>query len=97
MQNNTVNTDNPLNLQGLRNSDEHLNEDARIGQAEQFHNNLALIAHLQRTALPDNAVSAECCDNCENEIPQERRLAIKGVRLCVFCKELEELEVKRYG
>ncbi|MDP8049891.1 DksA/TraR family C4-type zinc finger protein [Pasteurella atlantica] len=35
--------------------------------------------------------SAEFCDECGDAIPQARRQAIQGVRLCIHCQE--ELEI----
>ncbi|WP_036997022.1 TraR/DksA C4-type zinc finger protein [Metapseudomonas resinovorans] len=37
--------------------------------------------------------SAEDCDSCGDEIPEARRLAVPGCRLCVDCQVL--LEVQR--
>jgi phage/conjugal plasmid C-4 type zinc finger TraR family protein len=34
--------------------------------------------------------NAEECEECGDEIPEARRLAIPGVKLCVFCKEKQE-------
>lgn len=33
------------------------------------------------------------CEACSNEIPQPRRLAVKGCRLCIACQSV--LEAKR--
>lgn len=37
--------------------------------------------------------SAEFCEECGNEIPQARRLALPGVKLCVTCQS--ELDKKQ--
>lgn len=34
--------------------------------------------------------SAHYCDECGDEIPEQRRLAIKGVRLCIECQSMLE-------
>ena len=34
--------------------------------------------------------SRESCESCGQEIPQARRKAIPGVRLCVACQSLRE-------
>jgi phage/conjugal plasmid C-4 type zinc finger TraR family protein len=34
--------------------------------------------------------SAHVCDECGKAIPEARRKAIRGVRLCVVCQELED-------
>ena len=41
-------------------------------------------------------VSAMFCLDCERPIPEERRAALPGVELCVYCKELRELNAKHY-
>jgi phage/conjugal plasmid C-4 type zinc finger TraR family protein len=35
-------------------------------------------------------VSAAVCDECGGEIPEGRRLAVPGVRLCISCQEALE-------
>ncbi|MEG9302604.1 DksA/TraR family C4-type zinc finger protein [Psychrobacter celer] len=43
-----------------------------------------------RRAMPKGE-SAEFCDECDNAIPQARRLAVPGVQHCVGCQsELEK-------
>ena len=32
------------------------------------------------------------CEECEQEIPQARRDAVPGVRLCVVCQEARDIE-----
>jgi phage/conjugal plasmid C-4 type zinc finger TraR family protein len=34
--------------------------------------------------------SLEYCDECGDEIPEARRVAIKGCRTCVYCQSLIE-------
>nr|WP_304485972.1 TraR/DksA C4-type zinc finger protein [Rahnella aquatilis] len=36
------------------------------------------------------------CLDCERPIPEERRAVLPGVELCVYCKELRELNAKHY-
>lgn len=38
----------------------------------------------------DSALSAHWCDECDTEIPQARRLAAPGCRLCVHCQGMYE-------
>lgn len=40
---------------------------------------------LARSRLPEGD-SLTYCEECENEIPEARRLAVPGVRLCVNCQ-----------
>ncbi|HEY8037141.1 MAG TPA: TraR/DksA C4-type zinc finger protein [Methylobacter sp.] len=79
-------------LETLLNPPEHMNEDERIEQAEQFYQDLSLLQHQQATAVNPNAVSAEFCEECGNVIPDDRREAVPGVELCVDCKRAEELK-----
>lgn len=44
-----------------------------------------------RSRLPDGD-SAMLCENCDRPIPDARRNAIKGVRLCVECQEEADRE-----
>jgi phage/conjugal plasmid C-4 type zinc finger TraR family protein len=37
------------------------------------------------------------CENCGAEIPEARRNAIPGVRLCVACQEAEDREVESFS
>lgn len=39
-----------------------------------------------RNAARGTGESAEFCDECDEPIPQARRVAIAGVRLCVQCQ-----------
>lgn len=38
-------------------------------------------------------VSLEFCADCDNEIPEARRLAIKGCRYCVLCQSKHDQKV----
>ena len=66
-------------------------EEAEMGQLHAIHNNTNAIANVRRK-LEEQAAqpSLEECEECGDEIPEARRLAIPGVRLCVFCKEKQE-------
>ena len=37
------------------------------------------------------------CENCSAEIPEARRKAIAGVRLCVKCQEAEDKEAAAFS
>lgn len=77
-------------FESLINPDERMNDEERGDFAELFYQDLSLLQHQQRTAVEDNAASAEYCEDCGNAIPEKRRQAIKGVRLCVACKQVAE-------
>ena len=66
-------------------------EEAEMGQLHSIHNNMNAIANVRRK-LEEQAAqpSLEECEECGDEIPEARRNAIPGVRLCVFCKEKQE-------
>jgi phage/conjugal plasmid C-4 type zinc finger TraR family protein len=83
-------------LESLLNPPEHMNEDERIEQAEQFYQDLSLLQHQQATAVDPDAVSAEFCEECGNAIPEQRRKAIPGVELCVACKQVQEQQERMY-
>jgi phage/conjugal plasmid C-4 type zinc finger TraR family protein len=52
---------------------------------------------LARSRLPDGQ-SLKHCEQCENAIPDNRRKAIPGVRLCVTCQsELEKRQTTPTG
>ena len=66
-------------------------EEAEMGQLHAIHNNMNAIANVRRQLEKQaNQPSLEFCEECGDEIPEARRLAIPGVQLCVFCKEKQE-------
>jgi phage/conjugal plasmid C-4 type zinc finger TraR family protein len=66
-------------------------EEAEMGQLHAIHNNMNAIANVRR-ALEAQASqpSLTHCEECGDEIPEARRSAIRGVKLCVFCQQLQE-------
>lgn len=66
-------------------------EEAEMGQLHAIHNNMNAVAAVRRELERQaQQPSLEECEECGDEIPTARRLAIPGVRLCVFCKEKQE-------
>ena len=66
-------------------------EEAEMGQLHAIHNNMNAIAEVQRQLIKQaQRPSAEFCEECGDDIPEARRLAIPGVQLCIFCKERQE-------
>lgn len=53
--------------------------------SEQMQHTLDDAVSLARSRLPQGE-SAEYCDSCGEPIPQGRRDALPGVRLCVSCQ-----------
>lgn len=53
---------------------------------------IANIRQMRHVAAP----SLFECEQCGNEIPPKRRLAIPGVSLCVECQRAMEIMTRRY-
>ena len=66
-------------------------EEAEMGQLHAIHNNMNAIANVRR-ALEQQASqpSLTHCEECGDETPEARRTAIRGVKLCVYCQQLQE-------
>lgn len=69
---------------------------ADVIDSAQKRADLILSAQIQAARTPIAGVSAMFCLDCERPIPEERRAALPGVELCVYCKELAELNAKHY-
>jgi len=66
-------------------------EEAEFGQLQAIHNNMNHIAAVQRKlAEQAQQPSLTHCEECGDEIPEKRQQLVKGVRLCVFCQQLQE-------
>lgn len=66
-------------------------EEAEMGQLHAIHNNMNAIANVRRQlAKQASEPSATECEECGDDIPEARRLAIPGCKLCVFCQERSE-------
>ena len=62
-----------------------------MGQLHAIHNNMNHIAEVQRKlAKQAEQPSLTHCEECGDEIPEKRRIAIQGVRFCVYCQQLQE-------
>ncbi len=60
---------------------------------EQIDASVADAVKQARNRLPKGD-SATHCDECEKEIPQARRDAVPGVRLCIVCQSEADEEEK---
>ena len=49
-----------------------------------------------RRQLPSGE-SLTRCEECDAEIPEARRLAVPGVRLCVVCQSAQDEEAKTFA
>jgi len=47
-------------------------------------------------AVPNKTPSAHICEECEEEIPEARRLAAPGCRLCVRCQADLEMTLSHW-
>lgn len=62
-----------------------------FGQLHAIHNNMNAIAAVRkRLAEQAREPSLSECNECGDEIPEARRLAIPGCKLCVYCKQKQE-------
>lgn len=59
------------------------------GVQDQINASVKDAIKLARSRLPDGE-GAALCEDCEAEIPEARRKAIPGVRLCVSCQSERE-------
>lgn len=68
-----------------------------LGQLHAIHNNMNHIAEVARK-LEEQAKkpSAKECQECGDNIPKARRVAVKGVQLCAPCQEYQELKGQIY-
>ena len=62
-------------------------------EIEELQRNAALSAH----RVNRNAVSAEHCAECGEDIPAPRRTAVPGCQTCAICQEERELKNKQRG
>lgn len=62
-------------------------------EIEELQRNNALAAH----HLNRNAVSAEYCSECGEDIPAPRRAAVPGCQTCASCQQEIELRNKQRG
>ena len=52
---------------------------------------------IQAHRINRNAVSAEYCEECGEEIPLARRVAVPGCQTCAECQGIIELKRKQRG
>lgn len=62
-------------------------------EIEELQRNAALSAH----RVNRNAVSAEYCVECGEDIPAPRRAAVPGCQTCAECQSVIELKNKQRG
>lgn len=66
-------------------------EETEMGQIQALKLNENAVGAV-RKQLEEQAKkpSLEFCEECGDDIPEARRIAIPGVTLCVYCKEKQE-------
>jgi phage/conjugal plasmid C-4 type zinc finger TraR family protein len=74
-----------IEVDGIQN--ENL-EEAEMGQLHAIHNNMNAIAAIRERIGTGPGLSH--CEECGDEIPEARRAAVGGVKLCVYCQEYLE-------
>lgn len=63
-------------------------EEAEMGQLHAIHLNLNAIAAI-RNKIPKGP-SLEECEDCGDDIPKERQLAVAGCTRCIHCQTIFE-------
>ncbi len=63
-------------------------EEGEMGQVHALHLNLNAIAAVQ-ARLPTGESLEECAD-CGDEIPEARRVAMRGCTRCIHCQSVSE-------
>ncbi len=63
-------------------------EEAEMGQVAAIHISEDAVAKVRAQLPTGNSFSH--CEECGEDIPEERRKAFKGVRTCTFCQEQRE-------
>lgn len=62
-------------------------------EVEELQRNAALAAH----RMNRSAVSAMRCSDCDEELPEARRIAYPGCTMCVDCQSEQEFRRKKYS
>jgi phage/conjugal plasmid C-4 type zinc finger TraR family protein len=65
-------------------------DEADYAQANEEVFLAAALRNRRAAAVAITEESAVICDECGDEIPEERRRAVRGCRLCVICQSQAE-------
>ena len=70
-------------------------EEAEMAQLHSIHIHLNAIEEVRKKLGTGPSLSH--CEECGEEIPEARRIAIKGCKLCISCQEYEERNRRIYA
>ena len=66
-------------------------EEAEMAQIHSLHINMNAVAEVRKQLEAQRSQpSLAECEECGEDIPEARRAAIPGVRLCIYCQERAE-------
>ena len=66
-------------------------EEADQASLHSLHHHMNLIGDVQKKlAEQASRPSLSNCEECGDDIPEARQRAVPGVRLCIWCQELNE-------
>ena len=66
-------------------------EEFEVAQINDIMRNMQAVNAIQEKVRKERSQpSLEFCEECGDDIPEERRKAVPGVRLCIYCKEKSE-------
>lgn len=72
-------------------------EEAEMAQLHSIHLHMNAVAKVQEALAKQRLLpSLEECEDCGEDIPEQRRLAMRGITRCVHCQELFERKQKGY-
>ena len=72
-------------------------EEAEMAQLHAIHIHMNAVRDVQRALEAQAQQQSETeCIECGEAIPEQRRVAIRGVQRCTFCQELFELRRAGY-
>ena len=62
----------------------------RASELEQKHTQMALTSHF-KNKQPKLVISAVRCIECDEAIPEARRVASQGCQYCIYCQGLADM------
>jgi RNA polymerase-binding transcription factor DksA len=69
-------------------------EESEMAQLHSIHLHMNAVAAVQKKlAKQRQQESLSECEECGDDIPKARQLAVPGVRLCICCKERSEKQI----